>query len=844
MSNITSYFALNGKLAIQPGSVAGMMSSMGLEPANFYVNPVGPTYGKIGILLTKRNVNEIKASTNLSLDIGYSIKSASGNITVPALTFISANRVSLNSEGATGPNATDGDLANNSIYYCELGDRRYRAVTQSRIEKQYNIFSYAAYDSTIYLTESINDETPWTWSTMIQDLWETAFLGTFPELPFQPKGEPMNFHFVGVSAWDALHEALALWSMSTYYDVATDKLKIVSLGADQSPSPDDYGLLPKFNATPIQDDLWDIPAKVVVTFPVQYLNYGQEDDTSQTGNWLTTKSLFSVENDTGSGAPSITKVNLWGGQSDLLDKDNVSVDEVGAVAQEMTQKWIQNRKTKRRHKVFPGIVAKVVTGSEIRAVTYRFGLSGSETEYVSGSEIAANTDASGDVAWASMSENTAPPNFARFSYPNYPRLPNHIRITGPGDENTQSGDELTPNEAGHYEGVVVRREGNTPTDKHAVFVQPVLDDYNASQKMRLGQSCYGRLAGTQLNGGVNHPVYQAKIGGGSDDVKWGFVTADVHDWGSGGCVTVIVSPTETCDTGGGEELVFVQLPRIEHSLPRLTVGDVIAYTSILSAGDPGFVILSDYTVTDAPSVVAVLSAVLDDWSDTPGCQVVACTVITCGGSAGNVEEAINVIFPNVPGKIPAIGIGDQITASPTDLTADTPVYVIGSDYSKSAGGEAKWGAVQADVTSWSGSGCTIVVVTEATTCDGTGDTTNVNVYLPEIDDVNPNLHEGDVISYIPISSDSTPLADHVIVSAYTVSTNLGVKPFTLEEDVSGTSVLATLDCPTPETGVTIHDPQSNYQYGCDGDSGYVAWIDCNSRWEIIDFRCDDGIACT
>ena len=100
----------------------------------------------------------------------------------------------------------------NSVYLVEITDQEgllWNNWYQWPINSNYNVQA-PAYPGQYY-TASLNAGIPWTWSTMIQDMWQqpgTARLGAFPGLPFTPIGTPVNWIFQGVSLWESLNTVL------------------------------------------------------------------------------------------------------------------------------------------------------------------------------------------------------------------------------------------------------------------------------------------------------------------------------------------------------------------------------------------------------------------------------------------------------------------------------------------------------------------------------------------------------------------------------------------------------------------------------------------------------------
>lgn len=173
-----------------------------------------------------------KTSTALQLDIGDT--TAPNNVRpLRNLSIVQAQCVTTGM--ADDPAA---------IYLIEITDARgvlHNEWMQFPIHRAYNI-RVPSYPETFYL-ESMKDhpdppgagsKTTWTWSTMLQSIWETMpLLGTWPGLPTPvPTGTPEGFWFVGVPAWTALCDVLDHLGLTVACNLtSTNPFTIVKLGA-------------------------------------------------------------------------------------------------------------------------------------------------------------------------------------------------------------------------------------------------------------------------------------------------------------------------------------------------------------------------------------------------------------------------------------------------------------------------------------------------------------------------------------------------------------------------------------------------------------------------------------
>jgi len=165
-------------------------------------------------------------STTLQLDIGD--PNNSDNVgTLNNLSIVQAQCV------------TRGVAADaNAIYLVELTDARgiyHNKWFQFPLNTAYNIRAPGYPD--VFHQSSMNGGTTWTWSTMLQNIWERmSLLGSWPGLPYAPAGTPEGFWFTGVPAWTALCNILDYLGMTIAADhtATSNPYTIVTAGADDA----------------------------------------------------------------------------------------------------------------------------------------------------------------------------------------------------------------------------------------------------------------------------------------------------------------------------------------------------------------------------------------------------------------------------------------------------------------------------------------------------------------------------------------------------------------------------------------------------------------------------------
>ncbi|HZZ77566.1 MAG TPA: hypothetical protein VFE62_03550, partial [Gemmataceae bacterium] len=119
----------------------------------------------------------------------------------------------------------------------ELADVRWRVSSPYRhvsCTKMYNVpANILGSTPTTYLASSLNGGSAWTWSQMVEDIWNlmSAQLGAFPGLPFAPDGAPNGWIVQGGSAWKFLNQVLRRIGCTVTASASTGQLAIVQQGA-------------------------------------------------------------------------------------------------------------------------------------------------------------------------------------------------------------------------------------------------------------------------------------------------------------------------------------------------------------------------------------------------------------------------------------------------------------------------------------------------------------------------------------------------------------------------------------------------------------------------------------
>ncbi len=258
--------------------------------ANSLYVPLSRRAARGWILLTRADFNRVSGySTANTLQFDCFDKAA------PAMTFRGLSIVQARSV-STGIIDDDG-----AAYLVELTDARgilSNQWFQFPTNSYYNVLA-PAYPGTYY-DASLNSGVAWTWTTMLQSLWNQmgTFLGAWPGLPSTPTSVPQDWSFPGVSAWDALCDVLEHLGMAVACDLTSSTpYTIVSPGSTDAA----FDALTTKYANRLEDDLdWidvgsgRVPGEVTVYFRRINQYYGTEETVRADSLQWATGSVYSV----------------------------------------------------------------------------------------------------------------------------------------------------------------------------------------------------------------------------------------------------------------------------------------------------------------------------------------------------------------------------------------------------------------------------------------------------------------------------------------------------------------------------------------------------------------------
>jgi len=444
-----------GMDCLDPASLAEFAGEAGLPNdwvgrANGFRCPLGGQSGEGWILMTQSDLRSLDKDKFYSLDL--IVDEYDRSITMPSLMV--ARGMSMF--------AMDSELDDQPMLVRLVDKRAILGMsTIGRIEGssdagcgQYNVrYPYADNSATganLYYAESIFLGSPWTWQTMLQDLWQrlsSSIAGTCPTLPSTPSDPPENFRFLGVSAWDAIQQVLAKLNCAIQYNPVTDAFAFVSLTVNQTGLSAAITSLDKYrnyNYFPTQGDASRLPQTVRVFFQRSDAVFGAAKDSTRIGNIAMTP-YFSVDISTGiTGAISGTVMPIWDDMTAVVDAD-------GTISS--SNRSVLNARANDQATAYVSQIVKAQT-------RYRLHLNGWHQSILPGSQIS-------EVAWYDLGGNLGA----------ITEIHRNELLSGSGAPDTGSAENLMPPDIGRgtkrsNSGLMVRGDGNIPPAEGTTTVSP------------------------------------------------------------------------------------------------------------------------------------------------------------------------------------------------------------------------------------------------------------------------------------------------------------------------------------------------------------------------------------
>lgn len=218
---------VSAESALQTFAENGWSAATFAGRANSWTTAIGQDPGVGYILMARDRIDALDTAAAHTLVLGSG--SSDESIEINGLYIRFANKIS--------PSAS---LSAQSLYLVELTDTRYH-LARKPVNKRYNC-RYLRRTTDIYVTETTNSGTPWTWEGVLQDLWAeniAALIGAYETQPTTPvafnlddmTSVPENLRYEGVSAWSALNDACRRCGCTVIYDqVFVNNFFIARLG--------------------------------------------------------------------------------------------------------------------------------------------------------------------------------------------------------------------------------------------------------------------------------------------------------------------------------------------------------------------------------------------------------------------------------------------------------------------------------------------------------------------------------------------------------------------------------------------------------------------------------------
>lgn len=359
--------------------------------ANGFVTQVGPEPGRGAVVMLRSEVDAMDLNLTKTLVWTGTGIATGGNLPGAKKTHTLAGLYVVNDPIRLDPSGDDNDDA---PYLVEFTDKRWHLSKFSAINKAYNlrkpphgVHTNLLVAGRFYSTSLSGGTTLWTWSTLTEDIWTTigtTLLGAWPTLPYTPLGTPEDLRFFGVNAWEALHHVLCQIGCTTSLNPITGDFSIVRLGATQTNLAArelSYRRREMHNLDALSAVSTRVPETIRVFFMYR--------DERQPNNWALAP--YSVDKTTGvTGAVAGTVLPLWSYIPARYDASSglQSSADLDSLAGEIKDNWLSTYNTVRQRKVYMGIVADVLPGSQVRGVEWRDGGDGWRTTTIRRPEVA------------------------------------------------------------------------------------------------------------------------------------------------------------------------------------------------------------------------------------------------------------------------------------------------------------------------------------------------------------------------------------------------------------------------------------------------------------------------
>lgn len=464
--------------------------------------PIGSAPTRAWVLLKRAHLDKLSGSAAHTITWTHHAREAAQTV---ALTFRGLYLVTAQRIMQGNLNSAD------SAYLVEFADARAIAANASDTNLlNVNVRSYA--QDTDYLTGTGSG----TWTSLCTSLWTAcATLGAFPGLPAGITTiPPENIRFPGINAYAALCRVLDQLDLAICPNPFAGTFSIVQLGGAQAVVTT---AKLKWDADVRTYNATKAAATLAVYNPTHYEAYGQERDTELATNWSVSDVALRATVATGiTGGAGVRPI--WDDLPQVRGEAGTVTNTVELAARLAGRgaRYAARMNVPEAHKIYSGLTNTIVPGGQVRAVIWRNfddgktnTLGGTVTEYIAGDALPADIREPREFGarLAVQEEAFGPPDIARHSYPNYPRVAKMVQVYHSA---TTDGNVVAANADGLHPGRVRIWAADAMATWGDCWIK-FTDDFDdaAGDVLAVQEEFYGPavLSGIETSSATVKPVY-------------------------------------------------------------------------------------------------------------------------------------------------------------------------------------------------------------------------------------------------------------------------------------------------------------------------------------------------
>lgn len=452
------------------------------QVANSYTNVLGPSPGLIWLLMLRGDLDLLVASPP-----PYSVRFANYSEGGGIVDSITIKTAYLDFSQRIYPGARNDPKA---LHLVKLWDgklipERFSAT----VDDQYNVPAWAVDPNDGTYQEFLEDAPNAVAQTVLNFVWNyfgSQFDGLAPTLESANVLQSPMYKLIGMNAWRAYNHVAYTNGHAVRYNHEANSVSLIYLGQAQTPAngkPGDLlGRHVKRTSDSVSHVMSQVPTAFRCYFNKHYMSFGQERDTERRDNHSANQ-VYTTNKTSATDAALLrpsTFMPIWMPHPARYDEDNSQI--AGSLNTNATRA-AQNLERAlliggaRNRDEYTGIHSDIFPGSEFKVVMYRNlgpALGGSSTTIAAhpglvdsiressfGGYGPRDIDPYGmpDFAWKGA-ETSAPPDLGRWSYANWPRVCQLVRVdyssaSDIGKLHAPTAGPAAPN-LGYWSGSVVR----------------------------------------------------------------------------------------------------------------------------------------------------------------------------------------------------------------------------------------------------------------------------------------------------------------------------------------------------------------------------------------------------